>query len=85
MSGDNCFEILNKIFKAKNPESIENIKFSSEHYNADELGNIIYVTPGAAAYTEIDDWNVKSIRITVEVPEGQSAVGISEIKILGKK
>lgn len=65
--------------------SIENIKFSSEHYNADELGNITYVTPGAAAYTEIDEWNVKSIRITVEVPEGQDTVGISEIKILGKK
>ena len=26
MSGDNCFEILDKIFKAKNPEEIDNIK-----------------------------------------------------------
>lgn len=36
MSGDNCFEILNKIFKAKNPESIENIKGYTIKY-----GNII--------------------------------------------
>ena len=36
MSGDNCFEILNKIFKAKNPESIENIK----GYNI-KYGNIV--------------------------------------------
>ena len=26
ISGDNAFNILNKIFKAKNPEKIENIK-----------------------------------------------------------
>ena len=26
MSGKNCFDILEKIFKAKNPQSIENIK-----------------------------------------------------------
>lgn len=36
MSGDNCFEILNKIFIAKNPESIENIKGYTIKY-----GNII--------------------------------------------
>ena len=36
MSGDDCFEILNKIFKAKNPESIENIKGYTIKY-----GNII--------------------------------------------
>lgn len=41
--------------------------------------------PGAAAYTTMEEWNVKSVRITIEVPEGQSQVGISEIKILGKK
>ncbi len=36
MSGNNCFEILDKIFKAKNPEKIENIKGYSIKY-----GNII--------------------------------------------
>lgn len=36
MSGENCFEILNKIFKAKNPEEIDTIKGYSIKY-----GNII--------------------------------------------
>ena len=36
MSGDNCFEIWEKIFKAKNPEEIENIKGYTIKY-----GNII--------------------------------------------
>ena len=36
MSGENCFEILDKIFKAKNPEDIDKIKGYSIKY-----GNII--------------------------------------------
>ena len=36
MSGENCFEILNKFFKAKNPEEIDNIKGYTIKY-----GNII--------------------------------------------
>ena len=36
MSGENCFEILNKIFKAKNPKEIESIKGYTIKY-----GNII--------------------------------------------
>ena len=36
MSGDNCFEILDKIFQAKNPQNIENIKGYTIKY-----GNII--------------------------------------------
>ncbi len=36
MSGEDCFEILEKIFKAKNPEEIENIKGYTIKY-----GNII--------------------------------------------
>ncbi len=36
MSGENCFKILEKIFKAKNPENIENIKGYTIKY-----GNII--------------------------------------------
>lgn len=64
---------------------IENVKFSSEYYKANDFdGTFYYVTPGVAAYAEFDELNAKSIRITVEVPKGQESVGISEIKILGK-
>mgnify|MGYP003308262085 CR=1 FL=1 len=38
----------------------------------------------ANAYAEFNELNVKSVKITVEVPEGQETVGISEIRILGK-
>lgn len=64
---------------------IENVEFSSEYFEANDYdGAVYYITPGAAAYAEFDELNVKSIRITVEVPEGQESVGISEIRILGK-
>ena len=36
------------------------------------------------AYVEFDAIQVKAIRFTVEVPEGQSMVGLSEIAIMGK-
>ena len=64
---------------------IENIQFSPEYYRASDYDDsIYYVTPGAAAYAEFKELNVKSVRITVEVPEGQESVGISEVRILGK-
>jgi len=64
---------------------IEDLAFSSEYYQANDFDNsIYYIIPGAAVYAEFDELNVKSVRITVEVPEGQDAVGISEIRILGK-
>lgn len=64
---------------------IENIPFSSEYYETNDYdGSIFYVQPGAAAYAEFDELNVKSVRITVQVPEGQESVGLSEIRILGK-
>ena len=64
---------------------IDNIEFSSEYCKKNDFdGSIYYITPGAAAYAEFDELNVKSIEITVEVPEGQETVGISEIRILGK-
>lgn len=64
---------------------IEDIEFSTEYYKANDLDNsIYYVIPGAAAYAEFNELNVKAIKVTVEVPEGQPSVGISEIKILGK-
>lgn len=64
---------------------IDNIEFSSEYCKKNDLdGSIYYIVPGAAAYAEFNELNVKSIEVTVEVPEGQEAVGISEIRILGK-
>lgn len=47
-------------------------------------GNVKTVTLGENGYVDFMELNVTSIRITVEIPEGQDAVGISEIKILGK-
>ena len=43
MSGENCFKILDKIFVAKNPENIENIKGYSIKYGniIDENKNIV--------------------------------------------
>ncbi len=64
---------------------IKDLEFSSENYKANDFdGSLYYITPGAAAYAEFDELNVKSIRITVEVPEGQESVGLSEVRILGK-
>lgn len=64
---------------------IQNITFSAEYYKANDFdGSIFYVVPGAAAYAEFNELNVKSVRVTVEVPEGQETVGISEVRILGK-
>ncbi len=64
---------------------IEDMEFSSENYRRNDMdGLIYYIVPGAAAYAEFDELNCTSVRITVEVPEGQESVGISEIRILGK-
>ena len=64
---------------------IENMKFSDEYYIANDLdGSIYYVVPGASAYAEFNELNVKTIKVTVEVPEGQENVGISEVRIIGK-
>lgn len=64
---------------------IENIKFSEEYYRANDLDDsIYYVVPGASAYAEFNELNVKTIKVTVEVPEGQENVGISEVRIIGK-
>lgn len=66
--------------------TISNVTFDSNYFVKNQAGKVIsHVVPGAAAYTTINEWNVKSMRITIEVPEGQNQVGISEIKILGKK
>lgn len=66
---------------------IRDVKFDVEQYctMGGEYGNIVrYVKSGSAAFAEFYDISVKSIKITVEVPQDQERVGISEIKILGK-
>ena len=64
---------------------IQDIQFGAENFQANDFdGTLYYIISGAAAYAEFDELNVKSIRVTVEVPSGQESVGISEIRILGK-
>ena len=64
---------------------IKDIVLTAENFSANDYdGSIYYIVPGAAAYAEFNELNVKTVRITLEVPEGQEAVGISEIRILGK-
>ena len=64
---------------------IKDIPFSSEHVQTNDFDNsVYYIVSGAAAYAEFEELNVKTVRITVEVPKGQESVGISEIRILGK-
>ena len=64
---------------------IKNVQFGDENFSVNDYdGSIYYIISGAAAYAEFDELNVKSVRITVEVPEGQETVGISEVRILGK-
>ena len=87
----NCFKNVSKIefVCEENGEEviryIENVEFSLESCKVNDYdGAIYYVKPGAAAYAEFEELNVKSIRITLDVPEGQENVGISEVRILGK-
>lgn len=66
---------------------IRDVKFDVEQYcrmGGADNSSVLYVMSGSAAFAEFYDVSVKSIKITVEVPEGQNSVGISEIKILGK-
>ena len=64
---------------------IKDVELSAECYQSNDYdGSVYYISPGVAAYAEFDELNVKSIRITIEVPENQDSVGISEIRVLGK-
>ncbi len=64
---------------------IDNVAFGKEGYKVNDYdGSVFYCVPGASAYAEFEELKVKSLKITVEVPEGQETVGISEIRILGK-
>ncbi len=66
---------------------IRDVKFDVDQYctiGGQNNDTIKYVKSGSAAFAEFYDVNVKSVKITVDLPEGQDEVGISEIKILGK-
>lgn len=66
---------------------IRDVKFDVKQYctMGGEYRNIVkYVKSGSAAFAEFYDVSVKSVRITVDVPENQEDAGISEIRILGK-
>ena len=66
---------------------VRDVAFDLKHYG--EMGGqngdtLMYVKSGAAAFIEFYDIDVKSVKVTVDVPVGQESVGISEIRILGK-
>ena len=63
---------------------IRDVKFDTDTFCTVSGGEITYIRTGAAAFAEFYDIDVKSLNITVDVPEGQDEVGISEIRILGK-
>ncbi len=66
---------------------IRDVKFDTEQFcrmGGIDGTTVSYVVSGAAAFAEFYDVSVKNVKITVDVPEGQKSVGISEIKILGK-
>ena len=43
-----------------------------------------YLVYGATCYAEFSSIKVKSIRFTVEIPEGQKSAAVSEVKLVGK-
>lgn len=66
---------------------INDVKFDETLFRMVEFNGqttIQYVSPCAAAFAQFDEIKTTRVRITVEVPEGQQKVGISEIRILGK-
>lgn len=65
---------------------IRDTKFDVDRYckKSGLSGEVEDIKSGTAAFAEFYDIDVKTIRITVEVPEGQDYVGLSEIRILGK-
>lgn len=63
---------------------IDAVPFNAEYYETDSSGKVTYAEPCAAAYAVFAELQVLSVEITVDIPAGQSSVGISEIRILGK-
>lgn len=68
-------------------KTIHNVKFDTERYcdyGGEEGNTLWYCRSGTAAFAEFYDTKVKEVRVTMSVPQGQDAVRISEIRILGK-
>ena len=58
---------------------INNLAYPDDYY--DSVKKVTY--PGGAAVADFDELLCKTITITLEVPEGQSAIGVGEIIVLG--
>ena len=77
--------------KDTNIDKISNISFVCESQGREviyEINNLQWndtTVPGSAAIAQFDELYVKSIKFTVEVPQGSSSAGISEIRILGNR
>ena len=87
----NCFTNIEKIELVclKNGKevthTVSDIALESKYYSKNSYdGKITYMTPCAAACADLSYGDVISVRITVSVPETQQAVGLSEVRILGK-
>ncbi len=65
-------------------KEMKDIQFDFEENGLLYDGNVDYVKSGAFAYAEFYDQKVTSVKVTMDIPEGQEQVGISEIRILGK-
>ena len=65
---------------------IRNLEFDIAQYCSQSgfSGKLTYVMSGSAAFSEFYELKAKSVKITVNVPDGQSKVGLSEIRILGR-
>ena len=65
---------------------IQDLKFDMDQYCSlsGYSGEPVYIMSGAAAVSEFDELKTTSVKITVNVPEGQENVGLSEIRILGR-
>lgn len=66
-----------------------NVDDTSVVYNEDELFNGNYVIEnvvyGSGVYAEFNALNVKSIKFTTKLTEGQTEIGLSEIAVIGKR
>ena len=66
-------------------KSIKNLAFDMERYcKYSASGSIRYVMSGSSVFAEFYEIKAKAVKVTVEVPQGQKTVGLSEIRILAK-
>lgn len=65
---------------------IQDLEFDMAQYCSQSgySGEAVYIMSGSAAVSEFYDLKTSSVKITVNVPEGQENVGLSEIRILGR-